>query len=145
MPTSPCECGTNPRELRGLVQIPPEKQVLLLTSAIERSWDVERLGQAVEKARPKEVEGRRGRPRLPPGIKTLGAIERRIESEPKFQDLSFVEELDEEQVERMKKVVDGMQAWCQQAEARLERRIRTVEVLSDAEADRDLGENAKKC
>lgn len=114
--------------LYAVLSISTEKQHQLLSTTIEKSWTVERLLKEVTKIRDRDLESRRGRPALPEGIKAINAVERVFKGETPLGDLSFLEELDKDQVEHIQGVVDKMQEWCEQATLRIKRRLKVVDV-----------------
>jgi len=118
--------------LYAVLPVAEDKQERLLELAVDKKWTAENFQEHIAKLNKKELSGSsRGRPALPEGLKALGVVERLLDKETGLHDLEFVEKLETKQIERMKTVVEEMEAWCVQAKSALERRLGVVEAPSE--------------
>lgn len=112
-----------PSHVRAVLPLPEKDQRRLLERADERAWTVRQLEEEARKARAKAKKGNVGRPALPRFVKSIHALERFVEDEEAFADLSDEVELDGEEAKRLYQVVTGLKLKCAELQERLQGKV----------------------
>ncbi len=111
-----------------------EQQRRLIAQAEDHAWTVRELGARASAMRIK-APGKRGRPRLPAFVKTVGKLGRILDDDGEpFGDLEKLDDLSDEEAQRLHRTVADMRARCERLERKLERK------LSEDEAERGRGQ-----
>jgi hypothetical protein len=109
-----------PSHYRVVLNLPEEKQMLLLTKANDEKLTVEKLAKAAEGTRQAVSDGR-GRPRQPTFQKTINLLGRLVSDDSDaFDELDQVETLNEKEVTELRSAVVAMKAKCAELEVRLD-------------------------
>ncbi len=111
--------------LRAVLGLPPDLQEKLLRLAETERWTKERLEQVVAARRPKGGK-RRGRPPLPPALKSLRHLEQLTAHDGLSRELEVLDRLDENEAKQAREALRAFREWCDLVEESLARRFKPI-------------------